>query len=267
MTMSKGLKSAWGTISGQSAAESATEAAGIQAAAQTEGLEYLKETEAVPQALRQAGLQQLGGIAGLPGFEEYGSQQQLIEEAQASPLYQSILGTGAAGEEALARTASATSGLRGGGTASQLANYSQNLEQEALLESYNQQLGGLKGLAQLPSAAPQISQQYGQIGQTQALGVTGAAQAEQQGVSNLINLGAAAFSDERLKDNITKIGSTSHPDIHMYSWTWKSESGKEGYDEGFIAQQVERSLPQYVITGDDGYKRIYKDKLEERLNA
>ena len=258
--MSKGLTSAWEGITGQSAADASIEAAGISAAAQTQGLDYLKETEAIPQELRQAGLQQLGGIYGLPGFEQYGNQQQLIEQAQASPLYQSQLG---AGTESLARNINVTGGLRGGGGAADIAGFESNL----LNQAYQQQLSGIQGLAGLPSAAPEIAQQYGQIGTTTALGVTGAAQAEQDALNNLMNAGAMAFSDVRMKDNIVKIGSTSNADIQLYKWDWKLESGKAGSEEGFLAQEVEKVYPDLVVTLDDGYKRIYKDKIEERLNG
>jgi len=59
-----------------------------------------------------------------------------------------------------------------------------------LLESYNQQLGGIQGLAGLQSAAPQIAQQYGQIGETNAMGQIAAAQAKQQGINNCLTLAA-----------------------------------------------------------------------------
>jgi len=266
-----GLKDGYDDISGKTAADAAIEAAETQAAAQQSGLDYLKETEAVPQALRQAGLQQLGGLAGLEGYEDYGNQQQLIDQAIASPLYSSIMGTQAAGEDALLRNASATGRLRTGGTAVDMARYNQNLEQQALLESYNQQLGGIQGLAGLQSAAPQIAQQYGQIGETNAMGQIAAAQAKQQGINNMLNfggqMGAAFMSDERLKTNIVKTGSTSNPAISTYKWDWIPESGKSGSEVGFIAQEVEKVYPDLVITLDDGYKRINKEAIEERLNA
>ncbi len=268
-----GVKSIGQTIEdkamGGDAADAAIEAAQTQAAAQQTGLDYLKETEAVPQALRQAGLQQLGGLAGLEGYEDYGNQQQLIDQAMASPLYSSIMGTQAAGEESLKRNSG--SRLRSGGTAVDMARYNQNLEQQALLESYNQQLGGIQGLAGLQSAAPQIAQQYGQIGQTNAMGQIAAAQAKQQGINNMLNfggqMGAAFMSDARLKTNIVKTGSTSNPAISTYKWDWIPESGKSGSEEGFIAQEVEKVYPDLVITLDDGYKRINKEAIEERLNA
>jgi len=252
-------------LSGKTAADAAKDAANKAAAGQQAGLDYLKETEEIPQALRQAGLQQLGGIAGLPGFEEFGSQQQLIDRAQASPFFQSQLETG---REATARLGSGQGGFRGGSTASDIVGYEQNL----LNQAYQQQLGGIQNLAQLPSAAPQIAQQYGQIGQTQAQGITAGAQAQQQGFGNMLKLGgqigsAYLMSDVRLKDNIVKTGGTSHPDIHKYTWDWKQESGKTGSDSGYLAQEVEKVWPDYVIEGDDGYKRILKSDIEERLNA
>lgn len=263
---------------GGDAADAAKEAAATQAAAQQAGLDYLMETEAVPQAFRQAGLQQLGSVYGF-GFDpetgqatytgDMSAQQGLIDQAQMSPLYAAIMGTQDAGEQAIARSAMASGGLRGGATAANLAGFGQDLENQALLESYNQQLGGIQGLAGLPSQAGQISQQFGQIGQTQAQGNIAAAQAKQDAFNNILNMstkiGAAAISDVRLKTNIKYIGPTAHPEVHNYEWDWKEESGKEGHETGYLAQEVEETYPEFVIEGNDGYKRILKDKLEAKL--
>jgi len=269
--MAKGVKSFGDAITGKDAADASKEGAQIAADAQREGLDYLKETEAIPQAFRQAGLQQLGALSGISydpatGAATYtgdtGAQEALLAQAQANPLYQAQLGQG---QEAVARTASATGGLRGGGTASDLANFSN----QALMNSYNQQLSGIQGLAGLPSQAGQISQQTGQIGQTIAQGLTGAAQAQSQATGNLIGLGgtlgAAMLSDVRLKTNIKYDKPTSHPDIHLYNWDWVEASGKEGSEDGFLAQEVEKVWPELVIEGDDGYKRILKDQIESKL--
>lgn len=278
-----------GSLLGGDAARAAEGAAETQAAAQQEALDYLKETEALPQAMREAALTQIGGMYGIgfdPATGEYTDiepvggfdQAQLIEQAEASPLYQSIMGGQAAGEEALARTASATGGLRGGGTASQLAGFGKDLQNEALLQSYgaevsqyNQNLAGLQGLANLPSQATSIAGMTAGIGQTQAQGQIASANARQQAMNQLMGLGgqagAAAISDERLKDDITKIGSTSNDHIDKYIWCWRPESGKQGYETGYLAQEVEKVYPDLVIEGSDGYKRIFKGKLEDRLNG
>lgn len=269
--MAKGIKSAWKGITGESAAEDVAAAGETAAAAQREGLEYLKETEAIPQAFRQAGLQQLGALSGMSydpttGEASYtgdtSAQDALLAQAQANPMYQAQLDQG---QEAVARSAAATSGLRGGGTASDLAEFSN----QALMNSYNQQLSGIQGLAGLPSQAGQISQQTGQIGETLANAQIAGAQAQQTGMGNLIGLGgilgAAALSDVRLKTNIKYLETTSHPDIHKYSWEWAEDSGKEGYEEGFLAQEVEKTYPDFITEGNDGFKRVYKDKLESKL--
>jgi hypothetical protein len=63
-------KSLGDDLSGKTAADEAKAAAAKQADYQQQGLDYLMQTEEIPQALRQAGLQQLGGISGLQGVEQ-----------------------------------------------------------------------------------------------------------------------------------------------------------------------------------------------------
>lgn len=252
------------------AAQASEAAAATQAGYQQEALDYLKESEALPQQFREGALTQLAGLAGLEGGE--GTQQQLIDQARMSPLYQSIMDQRQAGEEAILRSQSATGGLRSGASLGALTDYSQQLENQALLQSYNQQLGQLQGLAQLPSNVNQIAATQAGIGQTLAQGQVAAAQARQQGglmslVGPATQLGAAAImSDVRLKDNVTLLEPTSIDGISKYSWTWNEKSGKSGNDEGYLAQEVEQVFPELVVEGDDGYKRIYKEELEEILN-
>jgi len=293
------LQQGWKDLSGQTAADAAKKAAATQAQAQQNALEYLMQTEAMPQAFREGALSQLGAYYGIgldPILDEAGNptgqynytsieatrptQEQQLAQAKDSALYQSILGGREAGEEALARRATAAGGgLRGGATTSSLINYGTALQNEALLQSFNQQqqqeqqrLSGLGSLAMLPSQSSNIANMTAGIGQTQAMGITGAAQAQQQAIGNLLGLGgmlgAAAVSDERLKDDITQIGKTEHPYIDRYEWKWgekAKEMGKTGKERGFIAQEVEQVWPDLVVTGEDGYKRINKAAIEMRL--
>lgn len=66
------------------------------------------------------------------------------------------------------------------------------------------------------------------------------------------------FSDERLKDNIQKVGTLAGQNI--YTWTWKdteqtkSFAGDSGI--GFIAQEVEKNTPSAVSEDKSGYKKI-----------
>lgn len=178
-------------IGSSKAAKASKSAADTSAAAQMAQLEYLKEREAIPQQFREEALTRLGGLAGLEGGE--GTQQQLIDQAKASPFYQEMLGGRQAGEEAILRQAGATGGLRSGNVQDALARFSGDLQNRALLESYNQQLAGLQGLASIPSNANQIGNVMAGIGQTQASGQIAAAQAQQQGFQNVSNIAGGAL--------------------------------------------------------------------------
>ena len=65
-------------------------------------------------------------------------------------------------------------------------------------------------------------------------------------------------SDERLKDNITRIEDPLAKvlSISGNTYTWNEESGKEGNDVGVIAQEVLEVLPEAVTTRDNGYLAV-----------
>ena len=108
-------------------------------------------------------------------------QQDLIQQARTSPLYGAMMGGREAGEEAIMRRAGATGGLRSGNVQEAMYDYNTQLQNQALLQSYNQQLQGLQGLAGLPSYAPQIASGMAGVGQTLGQGVSGAGQTIAQG--------------------------------------------------------------------------------------
>lgn len=182
----------------QKAGKAAESAAATEAGAQMEQLAYLKEREAVPQYLREAGLERMAGLAGI-GYtvdeetgeivaaegDAFGAQAEMIERAKASPLYGAITGGRAAGEEAIMRRAGATGGLRSGNIQEALYDYNTQLENRALLESYQQERAGLAGLAGLPSGAQQIGQTMADIGATRAAGQIAAGEAKQQGYEDI----------------------------------------------------------------------------------
>ena len=248
---------------GGDAADAATDSANIQAGAQREALDYLKEREAIPQQFREGALQQLGGAYGLEGGS--GSQQAMIDQAKASPLYASIMGGQQAGEQAILRNASATGGLRSGNAQGALTDYGSQLSNQALLESYNQQMSGLQGLATLPSNANQIAQTTTGIGTTLAQGHTAAAQAKESGTSGLLDLGLSAlglFSDRKLKDKLIKTGVENG--FNTYTWKWNETANKElglhGYSSGVLADEVELLMPEAVIERD-GFKTVDYDMI------
>ena len=57
--------------------------------------------------------------------------------------------------------------------------------------------------------------------------------------------------------------------LQGYSWVWSrkatEELGMRGKSNGVIAQEVEKLYPWIVVTGDDGYKRVYYEVLEELI--
>lgn len=266
-----------------------------QAEAQREGLEYLKEREKLPTEVRDVAL--LGLQKEFKGIErpdisqtDAVSQQRMVDKARGSPLFAAIMGGREAGEESIARTASATGGLRSGGTQEAFYDYNVELENQALVSAYNeqraldesqyekefqqysQQIGGLQGLAQLPSSANAIAAMTGGIGQTLAQGKIAALQSgqvsQQQGTQNMMgmaNLGLqaySAFSDIRLKDNVEFLEERNGH--RYYKWDWNEEAeklGLHGETEGVMAHELVEYMPQ-AIGAKDGYITVAYDMLE-----
>lgn len=247
---------AGGTIYASNKASSAAkDAARTAADAQQRGIDYLERQDVIPRQFREGALEKLGGLYGLEGGE--GNQQEFIDEAMESPLYQQLMGNQQFGEEAILRNQAATGGFRSGSTQVNLSEYNTRLKNEALLESYNNQLGGLQSLANLPSNANSIASLMVGKGSTLAAGQIGAAQAEQakiQGISNAIGQGLTAygqsggsFSDIRAKKNIQFDGIVNGH--KMYTWDWRSEMaeyGLKGEGYGIMAHEVIEYAPEAV---------------------
>lgn len=291
---------------GDRAADSALQAAQIQADFQREALDYLKEQDKLPTEIREATLPFLAATFGIPGYEggydmSMPERGDLTAQAMQSPLYQAQVqniqsGLGMAqqaGEDAILRNAAATGGLRSGNVQSNLASMNQDLQtqaamaqNQALMDAYmdqrslfgedvalreseiNRMLGGMSGLAGLPSNANAIAGMTSNIGQTLAQGQTAAAQAQaagsQQNIGNLMGLGnlgiaaygAGLFSDRRLKKDIKQVGFENGHNV--YKWTWNDkakEFGLEGNGYGVIADEVEKINPE-AVTIQDGYKKV-----------
>lgn len=238
-------------MSGGSSGGESKKAAEVQAQSQREALDYLKQTERLPQAYREGALQGLGAEYGFDSNGAYGGDgMSIIQRAEASPFYQTAIKRG---EEGVLRNASATGGLRSGTTSENLAAVNQN----ALMAAYANQLSGLQGMAQLPSNANNIASAMSGVGQTMAQGIIGGAQssaaAQQANINNAMGAGALAmqgyetFSDERLKDEIVLIGKRNGHNV--YSWVWNkaaSAFGLAGRSVGVIAQEIEKTHPEAV---------------------
>lgn len=277
-----------GIFGGSKKDKSPEKAANIQADSQREALEYLKEREKLPQELREGALTKLNEYFSDPDklrdqqdTSSPEAQQNFIDQAINSPLYKSLIGGREAGEDAILRNASATGGLRSGNVQANLYKYDTQLQNKALLESYNNQVGaytsdlnqkrasrtqnlqGLQGLANLPSLAPAIAQGTTAIGTTIGQGIIGGAQSQQQnkqqGFGNILGAGqlglsaydSGLFSDRRLKQNIKKVGEIK--DWNIYTWDWNivaQKMGLIGSSIGCMADEVFKRAPHAVMIKD-----------------
>jgi len=250
-------------------AEASIYGANLEAEAQREALAYLKEREELPRQFSEGALTRLGGLYGLEGGigEPLKSQEELIQDALASPLYGQLMGGQEAGEEAILRSASATGGLRSGNVQQNLYDYNVQLENRALLDSYNQQvadysqeISGLQGMAGLPSNAVEIARQTSAIGTTLGAGQTAAGaayaqgqiaagsayaqgqiaagQAMQQGYQNIgsntmgiADLGISAYAAGMFSDRRLKENIKKigvYKGFNIYSWDWNVVANKMG---------------------------------------
>ena len=232
---------------GKDSAKASIKASETQADAQREALDYLKDVDALPRQYREGAL---GGLADIYWLGDAGAQDKFFAGLSNTPIYNAIMGGQQAGEEAILRNQAATGGLRSGNTQEALYDYNTQLQNQAMMQSYQDQVSGLGGLAGLQSYAPQIAAGTAGIGQTLAQGQIAAAQGKQagnqQGIGNamgLAQLGMQAyqvFSDPRLKSNIKSEGKRNGH--NWYTWDWNSDAknlGLTGKGEGVMATEVE----------------------------
>lgn len=74
---------------------------------------------------------------------------------------------------------------------------------------------------------------------------------------------AFCSSDKRLKDNIKTIDNSKDivDSLNGYTFDWNEDSNKSGNDIGFIAQDVQKVLPNAVQERDNGYLAVDYVKL------
>jgi hypothetical protein len=181
--------------------------------------------------------------------------QQGYSQAQAATMSQLQMGQGAAGQ--------AASGMMQLGNLEQLTNQAElDAQYNEFLREQNLPLQQLGALVSAGSGA-QIPQ-----GQTQTTssrpgfsGILGAVGAAGQGLG-------ALFSDARLKKNVRKVG--TRDGVSFYKWEWNKAGKQLGAEahptQGVIAQELERTHPDLVVTGPHGFKMVDYTGLGARLN-
>lgn len=259
------------------AANAAKDASKAQLAGQQTQLDYLKERDAVTNRTKDASLKGLGGLYGLPGFD---NTIDLANVAMESPIYKAMSGqidqSLADNENQAGANASASGFLRSGVLADALAKYRERAgvdKASALGSVYNQYLAGIQSLAGAPTNANQIGNVMGQMGETNAAGQLATGQIQANKLSDMFNSGVSgaktgnqlseymktqgiSYSDIRLKENIQYIGELfGH---RWFKWKWNKEAeklGLKGNGEGVMAHLVQKYAPN-VIGENSGYMTV-----------
>tara|TARA_R110000803_G_scaffold166755_1_gene230009 strand:- start:2786 stop:3685 length:900 start_codon:yes stop_codon:yes gene_type:complete len=287
-----GLSLANSAYQGRQATKASERASDVAAQGQQGTLDYLRSQEAKYEPFRMQGLEGLSEFTqNNPGM----SQEELIAQAQDSPLYGAIMAGQDEGEAAVLRNAGATGKMRSGNVRTALSENARDFSTRALVAGYDdargneryqreQQLQQLQFLAGGPNMTGQVSNQMNSLSTTQAQGIMGTAQTRQAGNAGFMNtltgLGSAGFqmneagmfdegykfSDIRLKQNIKKIGEKNGHNI--YSWIWKPCArllGLKGKATGCLAHEVYEK--DYTAIGMiDGFLTINYSTLGLEVN-
>lgn len=183
-------------------AKAAGKAADAQSEASAAGIaEQQRQFDKLTELLSpyvNAGTGALTGQQNILGLNGADAQRSAIYGIESSPYFQS---TAKQGENAILQNASATGGLRGGNTQGALAQFRPQLLNQLVQQQY-QNLGGITALGQNSAAqqgnagmqsANNIGNLLAQQGQAKAGGYIGAANATNQAIGNLFQLGGAAY--------------------------------------------------------------------------
>ena len=227
----------------------------ISGDAQREALEYLRMADLQPRTLREGALGTLGANYGI------GSSGSIMDRAMANPMYKQAIQQG---ENAVLRNASATGGLRSGTTSENLAQVNQN----ALIASYNDQIAGLQGLAALPSNANNIAAYSAGVGNAYGQGQVSSAQTLAQGqisaadaLANANNAAATAMSQGQIAAAQNKAQGSQNSANNMM--------GMAGLGMQAFSQFSDRRLKSNIeFIGEDNGIRKYKwvwNKIAEAL--
>lgn len=218
-------------------------------------------------------------------------------EAWANDLYGKLNDDNNAKEEERLRSQLSNQGLQAGSEAYDDAYRNSTYAREKarnsfLLDSYGQgmttalternqpinEIGALMGGGQVSqptfSSTPNVGVNGTDVAGIQANANASANSSRQSTMGGLFGLGSAAlggwaksgfaFSDERLKEDIEKVGETGIEDVNVYEFKYK---GSPLIQLGAMAQEVEKKVPDAVKTHPSGYKMVNYSKLVKAMAA
>jgi hypothetical protein len=266
------IRKTLGSITGATAAaRGAQEAAATQAASAEKGIEeqrrqfdMMVELMSPYLAVGAPALTAQQALIGLQGPE---AEQAAIDRITGGSRFQELTRQG---EEAILSRASATGGLRGGNVQAALGQFRPQLLNQLIEEQYSQ-LGGLTNIGQSTAVRQAAAGQ--QTGQNVAnlLANQGAALAGGQMAAGNVNrqmfgdvLGALkaggeaykAFSDQRLKKNVNRIG-TRKDGLSVYEFDYIWGGARQ---IGLMAQEVQAVYPD-AVSEIDGFLAVDYSKV------
>lgn len=241
-------------FTGETAAEASMDAAGLQFQSAQNALAYSKERDALARADLQPYAQ--AGNALLPFYTSFLNPANQGKWLETNPMFQAALNRNETG----LKNTLGFSGKRGDLSNAITQNYMSTGNQLVQQQLDNMFRGVNLGQASAAGQAmgAQDSARIGSeliTGGANALGagVVGAANAQQQGMNNMVNAGMLmyAMSDRRLKKHITRIG--SYGPYNAYAWQYRG--GDDTIHIGVMADEVEKINPGAVTT-IDGFKAV-----------
>ena len=242
---------------------------GQQMTANTLGQQAREAAAARDQAARAGNMQ---------AANQFAMQQAQLEQAANAANYQgqfqaaNIQGTAANAMGSLAgqRLQSEMSGL---GAQMAAGEQQRALEQAQLQSDYamfqQQQDFPMTQLNALLAAGSGIPAGLGTVSTRDPFGGLKAVGSVMQGAGAFGGAGgfAALASDIHLKENITPVG--SQDGVNFYTWDWNEAGEKVAHEGqprfGVMAQELEKTHPDLVVIGDDGYRRVNYDGLYKRI--
>lgn len=251
-----------GDLSGKPQQEAAAEASKLQYQATLAGIEAQKEA----LAQQRGDLAPFRNMANADVIQKFRRNAFANEDYSYNPRYDGLLNNALNRATRSVMDAQAAKGKLGSGSTltsltEAMAPIYMNREQQVFENRYNannqqfNQLQNIVGMAQNAAAGQgaatanttnNITDLRTQGANAQAAGQIGAANAQAQGTQNLMGLAALAasfFSDERLKEDVKRVGKMNDG-TPIYTYKYKQGDGKTHM--GVMAQEARKKHPDAV---------------------
>lgn len=223
------------------------------------------------RAQQQASLAQQAGLSNQAAINAARQQQAAFQQA----ANQATFGGQFQGAGIQANAASQLGGLAQTGFGMGQSIQQQQMQQGALQQALQQQLidaarGQYQGFIGAPQTALGLPLQA--LGAAPVPQTSTQTQSRQPGLFDYLT-GAAALgsmSDPRLKTNVQHKGQFNG--VNFYSWDWNDEGKRVANPDqptfGVMADELQKTHPQHVMRGEDGYLRVkYAELMRELVEA